>query len=130
MLAPVRGAFRAIAATVVPEADRLDERAWTELETIVTNAMATRPAKLQRQLLLFIRIVDWLPLPWFGRRFSQLDSSRRTRVLRRLQDAPLLLFRRGCWGLRTLILMGFYGRAEAQREIGYRADPRGWAARR
>lgn len=130
MLAPVRPAFRAIAATVVPEADRLDEPAWVELEAIVSDALTSRPAKLQRQLLLFIRIVEWLPLARFGRRFTRLAPLRRVRVLRGLQDAPVLLLRRGCWGLRTLILMGFYGRQEAQRDIGYRADARGWETRR
>lgn len=108
----------------------MDEPAWVELEAIVSDALASRPAKLQRQLLLFIRIVEWLPLARFGRRFTRLGASRRIRVLRSLQNAPVLLLRRGCWGLRTLILMGFYGRQDAQREIGYRADARGWEARR
>jgi hypothetical protein len=43
---------------------------------------------------------------------------------------PALLLRRGSWGLRTLVLMGYYGRPDAKQEIGYRADPRGWEARR
>jgi hypothetical protein len=34
------------------------------------------------------------------------------------------------WGLRTLFLLGYYSRPAAAREIGYRADPRGWDARR
>lgn len=130
MLAPVRPAFRAIASTVVPEAGTLDEPAWSALEAIVVDALSARPAKTQRQLLAFIRLVEWLPLLRFGRRFTQLDAARRARVLLGLQDAPVLLLRRGCWGLRTLILMGYYGRAEAWREIGYGADSRGWEARR
>lgn len=129
MLASVRPVFRAIAATVVPEAGALDEPEWTALESIVVDALGARPPKLQRQLLLFIRLVEWLPMVRYGRRFSRLDAARRARALLRLQDAPLLLLRRGCWGLRTLILMGFYGRPEAWRQIGYRADPRGWEAR-
>lgn len=130
MLATVRSAFRAIAATVVPEAAALDEPAWTALEAIVTDALVARSPKTLRQLLLFIRLVEWLPLLRFGHRFTQLDPARRTRVLAGLQDAPALLLRRGCWGLRTLILMGYYGRPEAWRQIGYRAEPRGWEARR
>ena len=47
-----------------------------------------------------------------------------------MQDAPLLLLRRGFWGLRTLIFMGYYGRDAARDAIGYRADPRGWEIRR
>ena len=130
MLASVRPVFRAIAATVVPEAAALDERDWAALETIVVDALAIRPPKLQRQLLTFIRLVEWLPLPRYGRRFTRLDADRRTRVLRALQDAPVLLLRRGCWGLRTLVLMGYYGRPAALQEIGYRADPKGWEVRR
>jgi hypothetical protein len=130
VLASVRPQFRAIAATVVPEAAALDERAWTALEAIVVAALAARPRKLQRQLLTFIHLVEWLPLARYGRRFTRLDAPRRTRLLLGLQDAPLLLLRRGSWGLRTLVLMGYYGRPDARQEIGYRADPRGWEMRR
>lgn len=130
MLPSVRPILRAIGATVVPEADRLDDAGWTALERIVADALAARPAALQRQLLLLVRLVEWLPLVRYGRRFTRLDAARRTRFLESLQDAPLLLLRRGCWGLRTLLLMGYYGRPEAARTIGYAADPRGWEARR
>jgi hypothetical protein len=130
VLRSVRPILRAIGATVVPEADRLDEAEWTALERIVADALAARPAALRRQMLLFIRLVEWLPLLRYGRRFTQLDNARRTSFLENLQDAPLLLLRRGCWGLRTLLLMGYYGRPEAGRAIGYAADPRGWEARR
>jgi len=129
VLPSVRPVLRAIGATVVPEADRLDEAEWTALERIVAEALAARPARQRRQLLLFVRLVEWLPVLRYGRRFTRLDTARRTRVLEHLQDAPLLLLRRGCWGLRTLLLMGYYGRPEAVRAIGYAADPRGWEAR-
>jgi hypothetical protein len=130
VLPSVRPVLRAIGATVVPEADQLDAAEWTALERIVADALAARPAALRRQLLFFVRLVEWLPLVRYGRRFTQLDAARRTRFLESLQDAPLLLLRRGCWGLRTLVLMGYYGRPEAARAIGYAADPRGWEVRR
>lgn len=130
MLTSVRPVLRAIGVTVVPEATRLDEAGWAAIEATVAAALASRPAALQRQFLLFLRVLEWLPLARFGRRFTRLDPARRTRVLRSLQDAPLLLVRRGMWGLRTLLLMGYYGRPEARDEIGYRADSRGWTARR
>jgi len=130
VLTAVRPAFRAIATAIVPDVQRLDEPAWIELEAIVSEALALRPVRLQRQLLTFIRLVEWMPVVRFGRRFSRLDAERRTRVLESLQDAPVLLIRRGVWGLRTLILMGQYGRAAVQRDIGYRGDARGWGARR
>lgn len=130
MLASVRPILRAIGATVVPEADRLDDAEWTALERIVADALAARPKAVRRQLLLFVRLVEWLPLVRYGRRFTQLDAANRSRVLEYLQNSAILLLRRGCWGVRTLLLMGYYGRPEAARAIGYAADPRGWEVRR
>ena len=123
-------AFRAIATCVVPETGRLDAAQWDEVEAIVARAIAARPRALQRQLALFFTLLEWLPLLRYGRRLSRLDAGRRARVLDRLQRAPLLLLRRGFWGVRTLILMGYYGRPAAAAAIGYRADARGWEARR
>jgi hypothetical protein len=129
VLQAARGIFRAVGTTVVPEAARLSETEWAESEATVESALAARPLRMQRQLVLLLRVIEWLPLIRYGRRFSQLDPQRRTRFLAALQDAPVLLLRRGVWGLRTLCLMGYYGRAAAAREIGYRGDPRGWSAR-
>lgn len=130
VVAPVRSIFRAVAQAVVPEAGALDEPQWLAVERIVEAALAERPAKVRRQLGLLIRAIETLPLLWTGRRFSRLDVARRTRFLLTLQNSPVLLLRRGIWGLRTLVFMGYYGRPEAAALIGYRADPRGWAARR
>lgn len=130
VLPPVRPLFRALAQTFVPEAAGLDERAWGEAEAIVERFLSGRPASVRRQLVLLVRLLDLLPLLPFGRRFRSLDAARRLRVLDALQDAPILLLRRGIWGLRTVAFMGFYARRDADAAIGYRADPRGWEARR
>jgi len=130
VLAAVRPAFRAIAATVIPEAATLDADGWMQGERIVEQALALRPPRLQRQLVTLIRAIEWLPLLRYGRRFTGLDPRRRALVLDALQNAPLLLLRRGFWGLRTLALMGYYARPADAASIGYRADPRGWEARR
>lgn len=126
----VRQVFRSVAATVVPEAVRLDEQGWTELEQIIAQALESRPAGLRRQLALFVRALDLLPVFRYGRTFQGLDAARRNAFLLGIQDAPLLLLRRGFWGLRTLIFMGYYGREEGRAETGYRANPRGWEAPR
>ena len=122
--------LRAVAATVVPEAATLEAAQWDELEAIVARAVAARPPRLRRQLALLLFVLEWLPVPRYGHRLSRLDGARRARVLRSLETAPVLLLRRGWWGLRTLVLMGYYGRAAAAAAIGYRADARGWDARR
>ena len=122
--------LRAIAITVVPEAEALDEKGWSELEAAMEKGLEVRPASIRRQLWMFVRAIDKLPLARFGKTFRALDKPKRTAFLLSLQNSPLLLIRRGFWGLRTLIFMGYYGRDDAQRAIGYRADPRGWEARR
>ena len=129
MLAAVRPVFRALATTFVPEARDLDERAWADAEAIWERFLATRPVAVRRQLVLLIRLMDLLPLLRWGRRFTALSPERRVRFLTALQDAPLLLLRRGIWGLRSIAFMGYYGRAEAAEAVGYRADRRGWEAR-
>lgn len=129
ILAAVSPTFRAIAATVVPEAAALDADGWGALEGIVEQALLLRPPRMRRQLVVFIRAIEWLPLLRYGRRFSRLDTPRRARFLAALQESPLLLLRRGFWGVRTLALMGYYAQPRTAASIGYRADPRGWAAR-
>src|SRR6266576_668038 len=121
--------LRAVVTTVVPDAATLDTAAWTEIDTIISGQLAQRPRALRRQLAVLLRLVDWLPLLRYGRRFTTLDAARRTRVLAALERAPALLLRRGIWGLRTLALLGYYGRTAAAAEIGYRGDPRGWRGR-
>ncbi len=122
--------FRAVATCVVPEATRLEVAQWDEMEAIVARAIAARPRSVRRQLALFLILLEWLPLLRYARRLSRLDAARRANFLDRLQRAPLLLLRRGFWGVRTLILMGYYGRPAAVTDIGYRVDARGWEARR
>ena len=130
VLPPVRPAFRAIAQTVVPESVSLDEQAWGEVERIVEHALAPRSEKIRRQVRLLIRVLDLLPLVRYGRRFRALGPARRLSFLDAMQSFPVLLIRRGVWGLRTLIFMGYYARPEGGAAIGYRADAAGWDARR
>lgn len=130
LLAPVRDTFRAIALTVVPDASALDEAGWGALEALVEKTLAPRPAAIRRQLVLFVRAIEHLPRLRWGRGFSALTPDERTRFLSGLERAPVLLLRRGFWGLRTLVFLGYYARPEAAAEIGYGADARGWEARR
>ena len=129
LLEPVRATFRAIAATVVPETATLDEAGWKRVETIVEDALADRPPRKQRQLVVFIRLIDAMALARYGRRFASLGIDRRGALLRRLQDSRVLLFRRGFWGLRTLAFMGWYAQPATAERIGYRGHVRGWNAR-
>lgn len=129
VLAPVRREFRALAVAIVPAAATIGDAEWVELEAIVERALAARPAKMRRQLALFVRLLTVAPLLRHGRRFPALPPAAQARFLGAVERAPLLLLRRGFWGLRTLVYMGYYGRPSAAAVVGYRADPRGWDAR-
>lgn len=128
-LASVRPQFRALVEAFVPRAVSLDAYGWASLLGVVEDALADRPADLRRQLLLFVRLLDWVPVIRHGRRLRSISVERRRSLLGRLQDAPILAVRRGVWGLRTLSYMGYYGRPDSYGEIGYRAHPDGWEAR-
>ncbi len=130
VLAPVQATFRAVAETVVPEAASLRPEAWRELEAVVESALASRPETMRRQFVLFLRLIEYLPLVRHFRRFSHLSADRRTTVLHGLESSRHLLVRRGFWGVRTLVFMGYYTRDDVQGALGYRAHPNGWSARR
>jgi hypothetical protein len=115
---------------MVPDAAALDETAWRDVDASIARALAKRPPAVRRQVALFIRILDTLPLFRWGRRFHALGAARRARFLDAMQYSPIPLLRRGVWGLRTLVFLGYYARPDVQTTLGYRASARGWAGRR
>ena len=125
-----REIFRAIVSTIVPEAAVLDENGWHDLEQVVESLLRDRPESLKRQLRLFLGLVQWLPLLRHGRPFTSLNLAARTRVLTQLQNGGIQKIRVGFWGLRTIVLAGYYGRPAAAQAVGYAASPLGWEARR
>lgn len=122
--------FRAIAEVVVPETSGLDAAGWVAFERIIENALAKRPAAMRRQLAAFLRLLNVASLVRYLRPLHTLNAAQRTALLSRFQDSPLLLLRRGFWGVRTLVFMGYYARPEAAAQIGYAANARGWEVRR
>ena len=121
--------FRALARGIVPETADLDEAGWVRLEGIIEENLADRPEKLRTQLSLFIKVAGFLPRLRYGRSIESLSRVQRTRYLESLQDFPLLLIRRGFWGLRTLVYMGFYCQDHVRSGIGYGATAAGWGDR-
>jgi hypothetical protein len=128
VLSGVRTVFRAVVTTIVPEAKQLDEGSWSDLEGLVERALRDRPAALLRQVRFFLRAIQWVPVSRYGHTFNSLSGVQRQRFLSYLQDHWVERIRCGFWGLRTLIFLGYYGRPEAAKAIGYGAHPRGWGA--
>lgn len=128
-LDPIRGAFRAVTVACVPEADRLTTEGWRRAEAIVNDALALRPPAVRRQLVLFVRVLDVLSRVRYLRPLERLGTERTRALLGRMERLPLLLLRRGTWGLRTLAFMGYYAQHHLKDELGYAAALLGWEAR-
>jgi hypothetical protein len=122
--------LRAIVSTIVPEAAALDDRGWLELNQVVEALLRDRPESLKRQVRMFLTAIQWLPVLRYGRAFTRLHPAARARFLAHLQNDPIQKVRVGFWGLRTIVLAGYYGRPQAAQAIGYNASPGGWEASR
>jgi hypothetical protein len=129
-LNPDPAIFRAVVSTIVPEAAALDDQGWQDLHQVVEALLRDRPESLKRQLRMFLGVIQWLPVVRYGRPFTRLHPAARTRVLRHLENDRIQKVRVGFWGLRTIVLAGYYGRPQAAQAIGYDASVRGWEALR
>jgi len=108
-----------VASRVVPETASLNAAGRADFERIVDGALSDRPAGVRRQFGVFLKVIRFAPVLRYGRTFERLSEDRRDAVLRWFQDGPVSLFRTGFWGLKAIVFMGYYGRPEVWREIGY-----------
>lgn len=120
VLTPTQRAFLlGIAPRFVPDAARLDASEATAFTDLIDEALAQRPITLQRQFGLLMSVMRWSPVLRYGRPLDALPPASQDAVLRWFQDAPAQKLRSGFWGLRTLILMGYYGRPAVGPVIAY-----------
>ncbi len=129
-LTALRPVFRAAAVAFVPALEPASPATWEAVERTVAGALGARPAGVTRQLGLFLRVLDGAARLRHGRSLAGLDLPTRVRLLERFERAPILSVRRGIWGLRTLVFMGYYTQEPVIAALGYRASPAGWSARR
>lgn len=127
---PLRDALRPLAVSFVPEIAGASAAEWSELERRIMQALEARPPAVRRQLGVFVRVLEGASWIRYRTRLAGLDSRRRTALLESFAGSPVLLFRRGIWGLRTLVLLGWYTQPSVVSALGYRASPAGWEARR
>jgi hypothetical protein len=118
--------FRAVTTTVAPRAERLDEEGWGALGQIVDSTLKSQPTSLKRQIRLGLWAIQWGSLLQAGSRFTSLDTTGRELFLRSLENHRLQVVRVGFWGIRTLALLGYYGRLEVREQLGYAAHSDGW----
>jgi hypothetical protein len=112
--------FRAAAAVIVPDADGVPGADRDEVIRLADEALARRPAGDRKKLLLFLGAVEKLPILRYGRPFSKLPLDKRQRVLEFFGTSEAVpKLRQGYYGLKTFVLMGFYGSERSFAELGY-----------
>ncbi|MFH1765106.1 MAG: hypothetical protein ABIF09_13040 [Gemmatimonadota bacterium] len=126
VLSSLQDPLRAIGSVVLPSPGALDEEGWAEAVRIIEGALVSKPPGIKRQIRLFLRLVNILPVLSTGRTLVGLPVDRRAAFLGRLHRSPLTPLRRGLWGIRTLLFMGYYNQDRIREDIGYGAAPWGW----
>ena len=120
-----RDLLRLLAARLVPESAKLSRTEHSEMLALIDQALADRPAGMQRQFSLFLRVLRWAPVARYGRPIDRLTPQQQDSVLRWFQDFPVQVIRSGFWGVRTLVMMSYYGRPEVGATIGYHPSANG-----
>ena len=108
-----------VAETITPEVASLDPDGRTRMAAIVDTALLDRDKGTRAQLGTFLTVIRLAPILRYGRTFDGLNGDGRNAVLRWLQNCPVSMIRKGFWGLKVLVFMGYYGQDETWSEIGY-----------
>lgn len=109
----------AVAARVTPETARLDDTSGRDFRNLVDTALSQRPPAVRKQFGTLLKIVRLAPLVRYGRPFDKLTPAQQDAVIAWFQDAPVTLLRKGMWGLKAMVFMGYYGRPEAATQVGW-----------
>jgi len=120
-----RTLLRLLAVRLVPESAGLTLAQHDDLLAVVEHALADRPVGMQRQFRGFLGLLRWAPIVRYGCRLDSLTPSRQDAVLGWFQDCPVQMLRSGFWGVRTLVMMGYYTRPEVMAAIGYHPEADG-----
>jgi len=111
-----------VAESVTPEIVSLDSGGRARMAAIIDAALMDCDAITRTQFGTILTVIRLAPVLRFGRAFDRLDGDRKNAVLRWFQDCPVSILRKGFWGLKVLVFMGYYGQEETWSEIGYAPD--------
>ncbi len=111
--------FLAIARRVVPEVAHLDEDGRASFLAPVEKMLGSKSPAVRRKLFVFLSVMRWTPVLRYGRRFDALGAGPQDAVLRWFFRSPVGALRKGFWGVKTLVFLGYYGRPEVGASIGY-----------
>jgi len=108
-----------LAGDLVPAMDGAEADTRQQFREIVDRALAARPAGVRRQFGTFLAVLRLAPLARFGSTYPRLDAEHRRRALEWFQDCPVSLLRKGFWGLKALVFMGYYAQPATAPQIHY-----------
>jgi hypothetical protein len=111
--------LQVLAARIVPETAALDAVGLGRFFGIMDEALQGRPPAVRRQFAAFLGILRWAPLARYGTPLENLRADRQDAVLRWFEDCPVSLLRKGFWGLKAMVFMGYYGQPETNKLVGY-----------
>jgi hypothetical protein len=108
-----------LANRIVPETVELDEQGRKRFFDIVDGALLDRPASVSGQFATFLGVIRKAPLIRYGKSFEFLTPVCQDAVLHWFEDCPVGLLRKGFWGLKAMVFMGYYGQPETNELVGY-----------
>jgi hypothetical protein len=111
--------LRLIAGRIVPEFADLDLAGEARFFHIIDEALQAREPSVRRQFGVFLGVLRWAPLIRFGSPLDRLSPERQNASLRWFEDCPVSLLRKGFWGLKAMVFMGYYGQPETNELVGY-----------
>ena len=123
--------FRAVVSTIVPEAAVLDELGWRDVLQVIESLLRDRPESLKRQIRIFLRAIEWLPVhpsrpPVHAPRSEHPCARPRPPRKRSHSEGPRRLLGTAHPRAGRLLRPA----EQAAQAIGYAAGPRGWEALR
>ena len=108
-----------LASRIVPETRELDGAGQARLFGIIDGALQDRDPSVRRQFGTFLGVLRWASLFRYGGPLEKLSAERQDAVLRWFEDCPVALLRKGFWGLKAMVFMGYYGQPETNDLVGY-----------
>jgi hypothetical protein len=112
--------FRAAGECIVPPEPGSQGGGGEPVLRVVDRMLARRPPADQKKIALFLRALERLPILRYGRPFSVLRAEQRARVLAFLASTRISpLLRVGTLGIKTYVLMGYYGSELSWPELSY-----------
>ena len=85
----------------------------------VDELLRTEDPAIQDQFHGALWVLEWLPVAWYGRRFTRLSLKRRRAVFARLNGSRVATLRQVAQGVFVFVTLAFYSSEAVWPSIGY-----------